>query len=145
MDLLGESRTILARYLWFTAENYHEMLEKQGASGFKEKDVIPIYRIISHLDPKLEDAYDILAADMFFGFKDPRDHWRSTKDWPTIPSPICFIFANPSRWFGESGSPRPLNPPKKCSSILKARLKRSIPVAFSILVMKIEQALRGCH
>ena len=68
LDLLGESRTLFARYLWFVAENYHEMFERQGAIEFKQKDVIPLYRMIAHLDPKMDEAFDILATDMFFGY-----------------------------------------------------------------------------
>ena len=72
LDVIGESRTVLARFLWFKADLYHEMLSRQGVSVFNERDAIPLLRMVTYLDPHLDDAFDVLAWDMIKGYNDPR-------------------------------------------------------------------------
>lgn len=71
LDVLGESRTVLARYLWFKADLYHEILQQQGVETFTERDAVPLLRVVTYLDPHLEDAFDVLAWDLIRGYKKP--------------------------------------------------------------------------
>ena len=79
LDLMGESRTLLARYLWFQADNYHEILAAQGVAVFQEADVMTMLRMVTYLDPKLDEAYDILAWDLFHGYGKPEDQEQAMK------------------------------------------------------------------
>ena len=67
-DLLGEGRTLLARLLWFQADLYHEQEGSTGLSVFKQKEVIPLLRMVTYLDPSFVDAYDVIAYDLEEGF-----------------------------------------------------------------------------
>lgn len=68
LDLLGEGRTMLARYLWFKMDTMHEQQDDQGISTFKQKEVVPLLRMINYLDPYLTDAYDTLAFELYKGY-----------------------------------------------------------------------------
>lgn len=68
LDLLGEGRTMLARYLWFKMDTMHEEQDDQGVSTFKQKEVLPLLRMINYLDPYLTDAYDTLAFELHKGY-----------------------------------------------------------------------------
>jgi tetratricopeptide (TPR) repeat protein len=70
LDVLGESRTILARYLFMKADVYHHVLEKQGVYSTKEQDVLPLYRLCTYLDPRMEEAFDLLVYDLNTGYGD---------------------------------------------------------------------------
>lgn len=72
LDVLGESRTILARYLFMKADVYHHVLEKQGVYVNKEQDVLPLYRLCTYLDPRMEEAYDLLVYDLNAGYGDQK-------------------------------------------------------------------------
>lgn len=68
LDLLGEGRTMLARYLWFKMDTMHEEQDDQGVSTFNQKEVVPLLRMINYLDPYLTDAYDTLAYELYKGY-----------------------------------------------------------------------------
>lgn len=68
LDLLGEGRTMLARYLWFKMDTMHEEQDDQGVATFKQKEVVPLLRMINYLDPYLTDAYDTLAYELYKGY-----------------------------------------------------------------------------
>lgn len=68
LDLLGEGRTMLARYLWFKMDTMHEQQDDQGVATFKQKEVVPLLRMINYLDPYLTDAYDTLAYELYKGY-----------------------------------------------------------------------------
>lgn len=68
LDLLGEGRTMLARYLWFKMDTMHEQQDDSGVSTFKQKEVVPLLRMINYLDPYLTDAYDTLAYELYHGY-----------------------------------------------------------------------------
>ncbi|MFN8611028.1 MAG: hypothetical protein U0931_26030 [Vulcanimicrobiota bacterium] len=72
LDLLGEGRTLLARVLWFKADLYHEQQDTTGVDVFKQKEVIPLLRMVTYLDPSLADAYDVIAYDLDEGFGQTR-------------------------------------------------------------------------
>jgi tetratricopeptide (TPR) repeat protein len=69
LDLLGEGRTLLARFLWFKVDLIHEQQEEKGVGVFQEKELIPLLRMITYLDPYLVDAYDLIAYDLYKGYK----------------------------------------------------------------------------
>lgn len=69
LDLLGEGRTMLARLLWFKMDLMHEQLDDFGIPVFQQKEVVPILRMVTYLDPYFEDAYDTLAYQLYKGFQ----------------------------------------------------------------------------
>lgn len=69
LDLLGEGRTVLARYLWFKMDTMHEQIDDQGNATFRQKEIVPLLRMINYLDPYLTDAYDTLAAELEIGYQ----------------------------------------------------------------------------
>ena len=68
LDLLGEGRTMLARYLWFKMDTMHEQQDDSGVSTFQQKEVVPLLRMINYLDPYLTDAYDTIAYELYKGY-----------------------------------------------------------------------------
>lgn len=71
LEVFGESRTIMARALWFKMDIYHEVLDEQGVPHERQGEVFPLLRLVTQLDPHFEDAYDILAWDLTAGYKRP--------------------------------------------------------------------------
>lgn len=69
LDLLGEGRTLLARLVWFQADLYHEQQDAAGVALFKQKQVIPLLRMVTYLDPNFADAYDVIVYDLDEGFQ----------------------------------------------------------------------------
>ena len=69
LDLLGEGRTLLARLMWFQADLYHEQEDAAGVATFKQKQVIPVLRMVTYLDPNFVDAYDVIVYDLDEGFQ----------------------------------------------------------------------------
>lgn len=67
LDVLGEGKTVLARYLWFKMDLMHEQLDDVGKDVFLQDDVVPLLRMIQFLDPHFVDAYDTLAYDLYRG------------------------------------------------------------------------------
>jgi tetratricopeptide (TPR) repeat protein len=67
LDVFGEFRTVLARYLWFKTDLFHEVLEVQGSKADKETELLPLMRMVSLLDPSMTEAYDSLAYDLSRG------------------------------------------------------------------------------
>lgn len=68
LDVLGEGRTMLARYLWFKMDTMHEQQDDNGVATFKQKEIVPLLRMINYLDPYLTDAYDTLAYELHHGY-----------------------------------------------------------------------------
>ncbi|MCA9794210.1 MAG: hypothetical protein KC910_20520 [Candidatus Eremiobacteraeota bacterium] len=71
LDLLGESRTVLARALWFKMDLFHEVLDDEGVDFAKQTEVLPLLRLVSLLDPSFVDAFDTIAWDLWKGHKQP--------------------------------------------------------------------------
>lgn len=67
LDVVGEFRTILARYLWFKMDLYHEVLDTQSVASERQTEVIPLLRMVSLLDPSIVESYDNLAWDLYKG------------------------------------------------------------------------------
>ena len=70
LDAFGEFRTVLARYLWFKMDLFHEVLDEQGVPHEKQTELLPLVRIISLLDPSIVDSYDNIAWDLYKGHGD---------------------------------------------------------------------------
>lgn len=68
LDLLGEGRTMLGRLLWFKMDMMHEQQDDLNVETFRQKEVVPLLRMINYLDPYLTDAYDTLAYDLYRGY-----------------------------------------------------------------------------
>lgn len=72
LDALGEARTLLARLMWIQADLLHEQQESKGVDSFRQKEVIPLTRMVTYLDPTLVEAYDVIAFDLDEGFQQTR-------------------------------------------------------------------------
>lgn len=68
LELLGEIRTFMARTLWFKADIYHHAMEAQGIPWTAETDLMSLYRMITLLDPRLVEAYDVGAYQLVMHF-----------------------------------------------------------------------------
>jgi len=69
VELLGEGSTMLARLLWFKMDLMHEQQDDLNVETFKQKEVVPLLRMINYLDPQLTDAYDTLAYELYLGYQ----------------------------------------------------------------------------
>jgi hypothetical protein len=67
LDVFGEFRTVMARYLWFKMDLFHEVLDDEGVAHEKQAEVMPLLRMVSLLDPTITDAYDVIAWDLYKG------------------------------------------------------------------------------
>lgn len=67
LDLIGELRTPLAMMMFYRMDLYHELLAQQGTSYTKETQLMPLLRLTTYLDPKLDEAYDLLSFDLIRG------------------------------------------------------------------------------
>ena len=64
VDVFGEVKTVVALYLWFRMDIYHEVLESQGKD---EGELLPLLRMTTLLDPSMTDSYDQLVWDLYKG------------------------------------------------------------------------------
>lgn len=69
LDVFGEFRTVMARYLWFKMDLFHEVLDDEGIRDTQQAEILPLLRMISLLDPSMTDAYDNIAWDLFKGHR----------------------------------------------------------------------------
>ena len=70
VDVFGEVKTVLARYLWFKMDLFHEVLDSQGVAPVKQAEVLPLLRIVTLLEPSLTDSYDQIVWDLYKGHGD---------------------------------------------------------------------------
>lgn len=68
LDVLGEIRTFIAQQLWFEADIWHHAMEEHGIAWTQEADLLPLYRMITLLDPRLVDAYDVASYQLVMNF-----------------------------------------------------------------------------
>ncbi len=68
LDLLGELRTFAAQMLYVRGDLYHHVMEAQGIAWTQTRDILPIYRLSTTLDPHLVEAYDVAAYDLVMNF-----------------------------------------------------------------------------
>lgn len=67
VDVFGDVKGLVARYLWFKMDLFHEVLDEQGVSAERQSEVLPLLRMVSLLDPTITDAFDQIAWDLFWG------------------------------------------------------------------------------
>ncbi len=67
LDVFGEARTVLARMLWFKMDLLHEQLDAKGIAHDKQTDLMPLLRLITLFDHHVDDAYDLIANDLYRG------------------------------------------------------------------------------
>jgi tetratricopeptide (TPR) repeat protein len=70
IDVFGEIKTVLARYLWFRMDLFHEVLDDQGVAPEKQSEVLPLLRMVTLLDPSMTDSYDQIVWDLYKGQND---------------------------------------------------------------------------
>lgn len=68
LEALGEVRTFLAQTIWFETDLYHHQLEAEGVVWTQERDLMSMYRMITTLDPRFVEAYDIGAYQLVQNF-----------------------------------------------------------------------------
>jgi hypothetical protein len=69
LDVFGEARTVMARWLWFKMDLLHEQLDGKGIPHNQQKDLMPYLRLITLFDHHIDDAYDLIANDLYGGEK----------------------------------------------------------------------------
>lgn len=67
VDVFGEIKTVVARYLWFRMDMFHEALDDQKVAADKQKEVLPLLRMVTLLDPSMTDSYDQIVWDLYKG------------------------------------------------------------------------------
>lgn len=67
VDVFGEIKTVVARYLWFRMDMFHEALDDEGVAPEKQAEVLPLLRMVTLLDPSLTDSYDQIVWDLYKG------------------------------------------------------------------------------
>ena len=67
IDVFGDVKTIMARYLWFKMDLFHEVLDEEGVAPERQAEVLPLLRMVTLLDPSMVDSYDQIAWDLFKG------------------------------------------------------------------------------
>ena len=90
LDAVGEFRTVMARYLWFKMDLYHEVLEGTESNQAQQDQIIPLLRMVSLLDPSITDSYDLMAWEMAGTHQDPTQALvllaeglkKNPKSWP---------------------------------------------------------------
>lgn len=65
IEVVGEFRTILARYLYFKMDIFNEVLESQELERAESAELMPLLRMITVLDPSMTESYDQIAWDLF--------------------------------------------------------------------------------
>lgn len=68
LDALGEIRTFLAQSIWFQIDIYHHQMEKEGIPWTEERDLMSMYRMVTTLDPRFVEAYDVGSYQLVENF-----------------------------------------------------------------------------
>lgn len=58
ISVVGEFRTVLARYLFFKMDIFHEVMEEKRENREQDAQLMPLLRMITLLDPSMTDSYD---------------------------------------------------------------------------------------
>ena len=67
IDVVGEFKTVIARYLWFRMDLFHEVLDDQGVELTQQTEVLPLLRMVTLLDPSMTDSYDTIVWYLYKG------------------------------------------------------------------------------
>lgn len=73
LDALGEIRTFLAQSIWFQIDIYHHQMEKEGIPWTEERDLMSMYRMVTTLDPRFVEAYDVGSYQLVENFHHPEE------------------------------------------------------------------------
>lgn len=73
LDALGEVRTFLAQSIWFQTDIYHHQMEKEGIPWTEERDIMSMYRMVTTLDPRFVEAYDVGSYQLVENFHRPQE------------------------------------------------------------------------
>ncbi len=73
LEVVGESRLLMARYLWFKSDLYHEELDLQGVEHSQQSELLPLLRMVSLMDPQFVEAFDQIAYDLVAGHGLPQE------------------------------------------------------------------------
>lgn len=68
LDALGELRTFLAQDIWFEIDIYHHQMEREGIHWTQERDLMSMYRMVTTLDPRFVEAYDVGSYQLVENF-----------------------------------------------------------------------------
>jgi len=71
--LAGEFRTVAANLLWMKAEVYHHEFIRHGGDWNENKDILPLIKLITDLDPHFVEAYLTGAWMLATGLDRKRD------------------------------------------------------------------------
>jgi len=78
--LAGEFRTVAANLLWIKAENYHHEFVEHGGQWNKNKDLLPLIRLITDLDPHFVEAYLTGSWMLATGLDRPKEAVRFLRE-----------------------------------------------------------------
>lgn len=73
LEALGELRTFLAQQIWFDIDLYHHEMESQGVPWTAERDIMSMYRMVTLLDPRFVEAYDVGSYQLVENFHKPEE------------------------------------------------------------------------
>lgn len=73
LDALGELRTALAKNIYFQTDLYHHEMEEQKIIWTQERDLMAMYKMVTMLDPRFIEAYDIASYQLVENFKKPEE------------------------------------------------------------------------
>ncbi|MHB2017143.1 MAG: tetratricopeptide repeat protein [Candidatus Xenobia bacterium] len=67
LAMVGDLRTVLARLVWLQVDVYHHVIQAQGGGYNQERDVLPLLKLVTMLDPDFEEAWDVAAWHLVVG------------------------------------------------------------------------------
>lgn len=65
--LAGEFRTVFANLLWIKTDKYLHEYTAHGGDPFQNKEAMPMFRLITELDPHFVEAYRAGAMMLYMG------------------------------------------------------------------------------
>lgn len=69
--LAGEFRAVAANLLWIKADKYHHEFIEHGGNWNENKDILPLIKLITDLDPHFVEAYLTGGWILVTGFNKP--------------------------------------------------------------------------
>jgi hypothetical protein len=105
LDALGEIRTFLAQTIYLETDLYHHEEERQGIIWTKERDIMPLYKMVTMLDPRFIDAYDVASYQLVVDFHRPAEGFayldegiRNNPDSAQLHYDKAFLLQHEKRW-----------------------------------------------
>lgn len=72
-ELLGGLRSVAAAYLWLKVDRIHDNYYRELSK--KEDELIPLYRLVTWLNPHIDDAYYV-GSYLLYLDKRPEEGWQ---------------------------------------------------------------------